>query len=152
MVKMQCKKMPDWKAPGKDGEQGYWLKNIISLHPCRGVQLNYILDGEIPLRDWMAFGKIVLYQKDLEKGSTVDNYRPISCLHLIGKLVMGMLAEKRYSHLERENVLPYEQKGCRKESDGTKDQLLIDKTVLREVKGLVSAWKSLVLQAMYKTS
>ena len=37
MVKMQCKKMPDWKAPGKDGEQGYWLKNIISLHLCRGV-------------------------------------------------------------------------------------------------------------------
>ena len=27
MVKMQCRKMPNWKAPGKDGVQGYWLKN-----------------------------------------------------------------------------------------------------------------------------
>ena len=33
MVKMQCRKMPDWKAPGKVGVQGYWLKNLTSLHP-----------------------------------------------------------------------------------------------------------------------
>ena len=39
-----------------------------------------------------------------------------------------------YSYLERENVLPSEQKGCRKGSRGTKDQLLIDKTVLRDCK------------------
>ena len=45
-----------------------------------------------------------------------------------------MLAEKMYSHLERENVLPYEQKGYRKRSPGTNDQLLIDKTALRDFK------------------
>ena len=45
-----------------------------------------------------------------------------------------MLAEKMYSHLERENVLPSEQKGCRKGSHGTKDQLLIEKTVLIDCK------------------
>ena len=55
-----------------------------------------------------------------------------------------MLAEKMYSHLERENVLPSEQKGCRKGSRQTKDQLLIDKTVLRDCKkrhtNLAMAW------------
>ena len=30
MVKMQCRKMPYWKAPGKDRVQGYWLKNLIA--------------------------------------------------------------------------------------------------------------------------
>ena len=45
-----------------------------------------------------------------------------------------ILAENMYSHLERENILPSEQKGCRKGSCGTKDQLLIDKTVLRDCK------------------
>ena len=39
-----------------------------------------------------------------------------------------------YSHLERENVLPSKQKGCCKGSQGTKDQLLIDKMVLRDCK------------------
>ena len=43
------------------------------------------------------------------------------------KLMTGILAEKMYSHLERENVLPSEQKGCRKGSRGTKDQLLMQK-------------------------
>ena len=33
MVKMQCRKMLNWKAPGKDGVQRYWLKNLTLLHP-----------------------------------------------------------------------------------------------------------------------
>ena len=92
----------------------------------------------------MTFGKTVLCQKDLAKGSAVDNYRPISCLPLMWKLMTGMLAEKMYSHLARENVLPPKQKGCHKESRGTKGQLLIDKTVFRDCKmrhtNLVMAW------------
>ena len=57
----------------------------------------------------------------------------------------GMLAEKMYSHFEREeNVLLSEQKGCHKMSCGTKDQLLIYKTVLRDCKrrhtNLPMAW------------
>ena len=52
MVKMQCRKTHSWKAPGKDGVQGYLLK---TLHHC--TQLNHILDGERPLPDWMTFGK-----------------------------------------------------------------------------------------------
>ena len=58
----------------------------------------------------MTSGKTVLCQKDLAKSSAVDNYRPISCLPLMWKLMTGMLAERMYSHLERENILPSEQK------------------------------------------
>ena len=127
MVKMQCRKMPNWKAPGKDGMQRYWLKNLTLLHPSIAVQLNHILDGERHLPVWMTLGKTVLCQKNPAKGSAVDNYRSISCLPLMWKLMTGMLPEMMYSHLERENVLPSEQKRCRKGSRGTKDQLLIDK-------------------------
>ena len=133
MRKMQCRKMPNWKTPGKDIVQGCWLKNLSLLHPHIAVQLNQILDRERPLPDWMTFGKTVLCQKDLTKGSAVDNYRPLFCLPLMWKLMTGMLAEKMQSHLERENVLPSEQKECQG-SHGTKDQLLIDKTVLRDCK------------------
>ena len=37
-------------------------------------------------------------------------------------------------YLEQEKLLPEEQKGCRQGSRGTKDQLLIDKTVLKDWK------------------
>ena len=46
----------------------------------------------------------------------------------------GMIAGKIYSQVERENVLPSEQKRCCKGSHGTKYQLLIDKTVLKDCK------------------
>ena len=135
MVKMLCsRKMPHWKAPGKDGVQGYWLKNLTSLHPCIAVELNHILPGERPLPDSMTFGKTVLWQNDLAKGSAADNCRPISCLPFLWKVMSGILAEKMYNHLERENALTSEQKGCQKGSRGTKDQLLIDKMVLRHCK------------------
>ena len=74
----------------------------------------------------MTFGKTVLCQKDLIKGSADDNYRPISCLPMMWKLMTGMLAEEMY--------IPSEQKGYCKGSCGTKDPLLIDKTVLRNGK------------------
>ena len=37
-------------------------------------------------------------------------------------------------HLEKTNSLPWEQKGCRKGSRGTKDQLLIDKMIVEDCK------------------
>ena len=77
------------------------MKNLTLLHPRIAVQLYHIVDGERPLPDWMTFGKTVLCQKDLAKGSAVDNYRPISYLPLMWKLMTEMLAEKMYSHLER---------------------------------------------------
>ena len=37
-----------------------------------------------------------------------------------------------YDYLEQEKLLPEEQKGCRQGSRGTKERLLIEKTVLKE--------------------
>ena len=51
MVKIQGRKMLNWKTPGKDGVQGYWLKNLTLLHRRIAVQLYQILDGERPLTD-----------------------------------------------------------------------------------------------------
>ena len=49
-----------------------------------------------------------------------------------------------YHNLKDNNLLPDEQKGCRNQSRGTKDQLLIDKVILKEEnkreKRLAMAW------------
>ncbi len=144
MVKKQSRKIPNWKAPGRDGVQGYWIKQLSSLHERIANQLNEIICGANRLPEWMTYGRTVLCQKDPAKGRAVDNYRPISCLPLMWKLLTGMIAEEIYGFLEREKILPDEQKGCRKGSRGTKDQLLIDKTVLKDCKrrktNLAMAW------------
>ena len=50
------------------------------------------------------------------------------------KFLTGVIAEEKYDYLEEEKLLPEEQKGCKRRSPGTKDRLLIDKTVLKEYK------------------
>ena len=32
MITSQCRKLPNWKAPGRDGVQGFWLKKMRGLH------------------------------------------------------------------------------------------------------------------------
>ena len=49
-------------------------------------------------------------------------------------LLTGVIAEEMYDYLEQETLLPDEQKGCRRGSLGTKDQWLIEKTMLEYCK------------------
>ncbi len=42
-----------------------------------------------------------------------------------------MIAEDLY-HMDDQQLFPEEQKGCKKRSRGTKDQLIIDKAVLKD--------------------
>ena len=82
----------------------------------------------------MTTGKTILCQEDLGKGSTVDSYQQILCLPLMWKLMTEIIANSVYEYLEIYNLLPVEQKGCRRNSRGTKDQLLIDIMVLNDCK------------------
>ena len=82
----------------------------------------------------MTHGRTALCQKDPQKGIAADHYRPIRCPPLIWKILTGVIAEKMYNYLEREKILPGEQKGCKRGSFGTKDQLLIEKGVLKDCK------------------
>ena len=123
--------------------QGYWIKNFTALKERIGLQLdNCLKKGRVPV--WMTVGRTVLIKKDKEKKGDVKNFRPITCLPLMWKLFTGVLSEELYKHLDEKELLPVEQKGCRKKSRGTKDQLLIDKMVIKNCKrrktGLAMAW------------
>ena len=80
----------------------------------------------------MTYGKTVLCQKDPAKGISVEKFIPITCVPLMWKLLTGIISEDMYCFMENENLLPEEQKGCRRKSRGTKYQLLIDKTILKD--------------------
>ena len=93
IVSMQSRKVINWKAPGKDGFQGFWIKKFPSLHEETAFQFNKILNGKEQLSDWLTYGRTVLCQKDQAKGDAEDNYRPTSCLPLIWKLLTGNISE-----------------------------------------------------------
>ena len=63
-VKKQCSKMPNWKAPGHDGVQEFWIKRLDKIHERIGTQLNEILEGTKEVASWMTYGRTVLCQND----------------------------------------------------------------------------------------
>ena len=132
-VRAGVRRMANWKAPGPDGVMGFWFKKLPAVHEAMTEALQECVErGEVPA--WMVKGRTVLIQKDPVKGRAVSNYRPIACLPLMWKLLTSIFADKIYDHLKENDLLPDEQKGCRRNSRGTKDQLLIDKAVLREAR------------------
>ena len=46
----------------------------------------------------------------------------------------GIVADEIYRHLDENDVLPEDQKGCRRKARGTNDLLYIDNMIFREVK------------------
>ena len=135
--------MPNWKSPRPDLVQGFWLKNFSNLHERVRLELKECLDsGFVP--SWLTRGRTSLLQKDKSKGNVASNYRPISCLSLMWKLLTGVIANKIYAHLDQEKLLPEKQKGYRKGSRGSNDLLYIDRAVIEEVKSrnknLAMAW------------
>ena len=138
-------RMPNWMSPGPGPDllQGFWLKNFSSLHERVRLRLKECLDsGFVP--SWLTRGRTLLVQKDKSKGNVASNYRPITCLPLMWKLLTGVSADQIFTHLDPEKLLPEEQKWCRKCSRGTNDLLYIDGAVIEEVKSrnknLAMAW------------
>ena len=94
---------------------GFWFKNITALHHAMALGLDDCLKtGNVP--DWMVKEGTVLIQQDSAKGTVASNYRAIACLPIMWKLLTGIFAEETYVHLKDNNLLPGEQKVCRKRS------------------------------------
>ena len=85
-------KIPNWKSPGLDYIQGFWLKRFSSLHQIIADILNNELQSA-PIPEWMAESWTVLIQKNPTKSNTVVNYRPITCLNLLWELLNGITTE-----------------------------------------------------------
>ena len=65
MVSKQSRKIPDWKAPRRDGVQGFWINKLTKLHEQTAFQLNKLLNGNQQLRDWLTYGQR-FYAKNIE--------------------------------------------------------------------------------------
>ena len=68
----------------------------------------------------MTTRKTILCQKDPGEGNAVVNYQPSSCFPLMWRLMTGIIANSVYEYLDIYNLLPVEQKECKRSSQGTK--------------------------------
>ena len=77
MMRNKVRNLHNWKAPGPNGVQGYWLKNLPSLLDRIVRQMSDMVNNTKNISDWETEGRTVLCQKDPQKGNAVDNFRPI---------------------------------------------------------------------------
>ena len=70
----------------------------------------YQLKTEIP--EWMTKGKTTLIQINAQNGAVLNNYRPITCLLMLRKILKAQIRVEIYDSLINRELLPEEQKRC----------------------------------------
>ena len=80
-----------WRGAGPDGIHNFWIKHLTNVHDQLASQIQHILDGGgIP--KWLTEGRTVLIIKNKNIGPNfASNYRPITCLSNIWKLITSIL-------------------------------------------------------------
>ena len=86
LLKMRLKEISNLKTPGHHGIHDFWFKKFTSIHDRLALEMNRCLKGaHIP--EWMTKGKITLIQKDPSRGTTQNNYGPITYLLMMWKIL-----------------------------------------------------------------
>lgn len=133
-VKEALKKTTNWKSPGPDHIQNYWYKRLYSTHELMARLLDDLLKNPENTPPFMTTGVTYLLPKTTPAHRDPSKYRPITCLPTLYKLLSGIIAEKIYKHMVSNNLLAEEQKGCRKYSQGCKEQLVVDTIITEDAK------------------
>ena len=92
----------------------------------------------------MTKGRATLIQKDPSKRTAPNNYRLITCLPMMWKILTVQIREEIYDSLTSHGLFLDEEKGCCKGTRGIAELLYIDQHILNESKtrrkNLVIAW------------
>ena len=92
---------------------------------------------------WMCEGAPYLLVKSNDTKDP-ETYRPIACLLTTYKLLISVLTDRTFTPAKKNDLFPLEQKGCRRDSYGCKDQLMINKMIFENCKkrkrNLSCAW------------
>ncbi|XP_059054545.1 uncharacterized protein LOC131848640 [Achroia grisella] len=136
------RRAPNWKSPGIDGLQHYWLKAFSASHATLAVQFQSALENRA-LPNFLTTGITHLAPKT-DDTADPSKYRPITCLTTIYKTLTSVLSAKISRHVYENKILSSAQNGCRGGSRGSKELLLIDavagQVVKRNRRNFSAAW------------
>ncbi|XP_050556597.1 uncharacterized protein LOC126911787 [Spodoptera frugiperda] len=126
-------KLHNWKAPGSDHIHSYWYKKFTAIHSYLYNFINLFIQDPELLPSYLTSGITFMIPKDPNDLSNPAKYRPITCLQTLYKIITSCISELMYEHIDANNILAEQQKGCRRFSQGCKEQLIIDSIVLGKV-------------------
>ena len=104
------RKAQKWKSPGIDNVPNFWLNTLDSIH--ENITNCYNRAATNPERNPQWFTQGITYLLPKSKETIIPkNYRPITCLSTMYKILTSMVTERTYNFLDTNNILPSEQKG-----------------------------------------
>lgn len=125
------KKTSNWKSPGPDQIQNYWYKKLPVVHSTIARLVNSALEDPTQMPNFLTTGNTYLLPKD-NNTANPSKYRPITCLPTLYKMITSVITAKIQRHLDKNNIMTEEQKGCYKKSKGCKDQIVIDAILVNQ--------------------
>ena len=133
-VRAQLRCLKAGKAVGLDNIPARLLKDAADTV---AKPLNALLQsGGVP-DDWKAARVISLFKKG--KAEDMDNYRPISILPVLSKILEGAVHRQLYHHLQQHNILSPYQCGFRKCHSTEFAALLICALMANKLRGFMSS-------------
>jgi len=89
----------NWKSPGHDQIQNYWLKAFPATHRHITKNFNAIIEEPEKAPEWLTTGITYLIPKSGDS-KEVRNYLPITCLTTMYKTLTGIIAKRISTYLE----------------------------------------------------
>ena len=121
-VKEALRKAQKWKSPGIDKVPNFWLNTFDAIHENTTNCFNRAITNSETNLKWFTQGIKYLIPKFNETNIS-KNYRPITCLSTIYKILMSIVTERTYNFLDANNILPSEQKGYKKRANVRKQSV-----------------------------
>ncbi|KAI5718661.1 hypothetical protein M8J77_024813 [Diaphorina citri] len=142
-VRNIVKHLHNWKAPGLDKIHNYWWKYFTSVHTHLAYHINDVIQYPEKMPTFLNQGITYLKPKTNDTQNP-KNYRPITCLNTLFKIMTCIITEKVEMFVTENNIMAENQKGCKKKSRGCKEQLVIDQVICNQakkrLKNLSVAW------------
>ena len=132
-LKKVLSKSQNNKSPGRDMISGFWYKKLQFYLTQMMSLFQKTLYREYDFPAGIVLAKTVLIPKN-ENTTIAKNYCLIACLNLMYELYTSCLNLFIQDHCEANGIVTEEQAGGKKGIWVCAEQLLINKTVLKEVK------------------
>ena len=142
MLDKVIKKIQINKAPGSDLRSGYWYKNLTSYRDQLSVLFNQQFQFDL-LPTWLSAAHTVLLPK-ITDTHIAKNCRPIACLNVMYKIYSSCINQCLMDHVYKNSIVTPKQAVRKKRVWGTVEQMLINKSILKEVRlirrNLATVW------------
>lgn len=121
-------RLANWKTPGVDKVFNFFIKHCSSLHTYLTEIVKGVVEHPENAPEWFYTGITYLIPKTGEPASAAE-YRPITCMTNLYKVVTKLVTRELRDFVEVNKIISENQLGTVRDSQGAKEQALINKCI-----------------------